>query len=116
MEEILAAADGTERSNDGRSTALTEEIEPRVRRERHRRWRPDEKLKIVQETLRLACPGDCGFGPTTLGRKRPALHLAERDAGDRNASCPAAHTRHDVVGRRGGSGRNRDPSEPAGGA
>jgi transposase-like protein len=52
MEEILAAADGTERSNDGRSTALTEEIELRVRRERHRRWRPDEKLRIVQETLR----------------------------------------------------------------
>ena len=52
MEEILAAADGTERWNDGRSTALTEEIELRVRRERHRRWRPDEKLRIVQETLR----------------------------------------------------------------
>ena len=52
MEEILAVGERTEQSNDGRSTALTEEIELRVRRERHRRWRPDEKLRIVQETLR----------------------------------------------------------------
>ncbi len=55
MEEILAARERTEQSNDGRSSALTEEIELRVRRERHRRWRPDEKLRIVQETLR---PGE----------------------------------------------------------
>ncbi len=52
MEEILVSEGQTERSNDGRSTALTEEIELRVRRERHRRWRPEEKLRIVQETLR----------------------------------------------------------------
>ena len=52
MEDILVTEDRTERSNDGRSTALTEEIELRVRRERHRRWRPEEKLRIVQETLR----------------------------------------------------------------
>jgi transposase len=55
MEEILVSGDRTERSNDGRSSALTEEIELRVRRERHRRWRPEEKLRIVQETLR---PGE----------------------------------------------------------
>ncbi|WP_159014482.1 IS66-like element accessory protein TnpA [Acidisoma sp. S159] len=55
MEEILVAEDGTERSNDRRLSALTEEIELRVRRERHRRWRPEEKLRIVQETLR---PGE----------------------------------------------------------
>jgi transposase len=52
MEEILVAGERSEQSNDRRSTALTEEIELRVRRERHRRWRPDEKLRIVQETLR----------------------------------------------------------------
>ena len=32
MEDILVTEDRTERSNDGRSTALTEEIELRVRR------------------------------------------------------------------------------------
>lgn len=52
MEEILVSEGQTERSNDGRSSALTEEIELRVRRERHRRWQPEEKLRIVQETLR----------------------------------------------------------------
>jgi transposase len=29
-----------------------EQIELRVRRERHRRWLPEERLRIVQETLR----------------------------------------------------------------
>jgi transposase len=55
MEKILVIGDRTKRSNDGRSSGLTEEIELRVRRERHRRWRPEEKLRIVQETLR---PGE----------------------------------------------------------
>ena len=41
-----------ERTNEARSSALTEQIELRVRRERHRRWRPEERLRIVQETLR----------------------------------------------------------------
>ena len=40
-----------ERANDLRSSARTEQIEVRVRHERHRRWRADEKLQIVQETL-----------------------------------------------------------------
>lgn len=52
MEEMPVAAERIEQSNDRRSTALTEEIELRIRRERHRRWRPEEKLRIVQETLR----------------------------------------------------------------
>ena len=50
MEDILISGDRTERTNDGRSSALTDDIELRVRRERHRRWRPEE-LRIVQETL-----------------------------------------------------------------
>jgi len=77
MEEILVAEDGTERSNDRRSSALTEEIELRVRRERHRRWRPEEKLRIVQETLRpdeviagVARRHGVGTGLLTLGRRR----------------------------------------------
>ena len=41
-----------ERANEVRSSARTEQIELRVRHERHRHWRPDEKLRIVQETLR----------------------------------------------------------------
>jgi len=51
MEDIVITGDRTERTNDGRSSALTDDIELRVRRERHRRWRPDEKLRIVRETL-----------------------------------------------------------------
>jgi transposase len=51
MENIVITGDRTERTNDGRSSALTDEIDLRVRRERHRRWRPDEKLRIVRETL-----------------------------------------------------------------
>ena len=41
-----------ERANELRSSARTEQIEVRVRSERHRRWQPDEKLRMVQETLR----------------------------------------------------------------
>ncbi len=40
-----------ERANEARSSARTEQIELRVRRERHRRWGPEEKLRIVRETL-----------------------------------------------------------------
>ena len=39
------------RPNEARSSAHTEQIELRVRPERHRRWRPEERLQIVQETL-----------------------------------------------------------------
>jgi transposase len=40
-----------ERANEARLSARTEQIELRVRRERHRRWGPEEKLRIVRETL-----------------------------------------------------------------
>lgn len=55
MEETPATArieHSNERTNEARSSVLTEQIELRVRRERHRRWRPEERLRIVQETLR----------------------------------------------------------------
>jgi transposase len=39
------------RPNEPRSSARTEQIEVHVRPERHRRWRPEERLRIVQETL-----------------------------------------------------------------
>lgn len=54
MEYVLGAeADGgsNERPNEARSDALTEQIEVRVRPERHRRWRHEDRLRIVQETL-----------------------------------------------------------------
>ncbi len=54
MEEVLArvgAEHSNEHANDLRSNARTEQIEVRVRHERHRRWREDEKVRIVQETL-----------------------------------------------------------------
>ena len=54
MEHVLAGeADDrlNERPNEARSGALTEQIELRVRPERHRRWRPEDRLRIVQETL-----------------------------------------------------------------
>jgi transposase len=41
-----------EHSNEPRSSSHMDQIEMRVRSVRHRRWRPDEKLRIVQETLR----------------------------------------------------------------
>jgi transposase len=41
-----------ERANEPRSSVLTEQIELRVRQERHRRWRPEERLRIIRETLR----------------------------------------------------------------
>ncbi|MBV8334698.1 MAG: transposase [Alphaproteobacteria bacterium] len=55
MDEMVTTAGiehSNERANDVRSSARTEQIEVRVRHERHRCWRPDEKLRIVQETLR----------------------------------------------------------------
>lgn len=55
MHEIAGTAGierSNERANEVRSSALTEQIEVRVRRERHRRWRAEEKLRIVEETLR----------------------------------------------------------------
>lgn len=53
MEEVTraGAVQSNERANELRSGARTEEIEVRVRHERHRRWRTDEKLRIVQESL-----------------------------------------------------------------
>jgi transposase len=54
MEEVTAASEierSNERRNEPRSSALTDQIDFRVRRERHRRWRPDERLRIVEETL-----------------------------------------------------------------
>lgn len=55
MEEIPSATrieHSNERTNEARSSALPEQIELRVRRERHRRWLPEERLRIVRETLR----------------------------------------------------------------
>jgi transposase len=55
MDEIVTTGSverSNEHANEVRSSARTEQIELRVRHERHRRWRPDEKLRIVQETLR----------------------------------------------------------------
>lgn len=55
MEEMPSAGrieHSNERTNEARSSALPEQIELRVRRERHRRWLPEERLRIVQETLR----------------------------------------------------------------
>ena len=55
MDELAAPTGvehSNERANEVRSSARTEQIEVRVRSERHRRWRPDEKLRMVQETLR----------------------------------------------------------------
>jgi transposase len=54
MEEVAAASEierSNERRHEPRSSALTDQIDFRVRRERHRRWRPDERLRIVEETL-----------------------------------------------------------------
>jgi len=55
MEEVPALTRidrSNERTNEACSSALPEQIELRVRRERHRRWLPEERLRIVQETLR----------------------------------------------------------------
>ena len=54
MDQVSAPASverSNERANEPRSSALTEHIELRVRQERHRRWRPEERLRIVRETL-----------------------------------------------------------------
>src|SRR5271165_616267 len=37
-----------ERANEPRSSILTEHVEVRVRQERHRRWWPEERLRIVR--------------------------------------------------------------------
>ena len=55
MDEVPTATrieHSNERTNEARSSALPEQIELRVRRERHRRWSAEERLRIVQETLR----------------------------------------------------------------
>ena len=55
MDEVAATTGvehSNERANDVRSSTRTEQIEVRGRSERHRRWRPDEKLRMVRETLR----------------------------------------------------------------
>ena len=55
MDEITTTVGGersNERTNEVRTSARMERIDLRVRQERHRRWRPEEKLRIVQETLR----------------------------------------------------------------
>lgn len=40
-----------EQSNDSRKDVLTDRIEMKVRRERHRRWSAEDKLRIVRESL-----------------------------------------------------------------
>ena len=40
-----------EHSNDGRTDVLTNRLEMKVRRERHRRWSEEDKLRIVRESL-----------------------------------------------------------------
>jgi transposase len=40
-----------EHSNDRRTDILTDRIEMKVRRERHRRWSEEDKLRIVRESL-----------------------------------------------------------------
>ena len=55
MDEAVITSEAersNERANELRSSARTEQIEVRVRHERHRRWGPDEKLRMVRETLR----------------------------------------------------------------
>jgi transposase len=39
------------RTGTSRTSARSEQIEFRVRLERHRRWRPEDRLRIVRETL-----------------------------------------------------------------
>jgi transposase len=54
MEQDLGNPDGeqsNERSNEARSSARSDRIDMRVRPERHRRWPPEERLRIVRETL-----------------------------------------------------------------
>ena len=54
MEQDLGNPDGeqsNERSNEARSSARLDRIDMRVRPERHRRWPPEERLRIVRETL-----------------------------------------------------------------
>jgi len=54
MGEAMITAEAersNERANEARSSARTEQLELRVRRERHRRWGPEDKLRIVRETL-----------------------------------------------------------------
>jgi transposase len=41
-----------EHSNDSRTDVLTNRIEMKVGRERHRRWSEEDKLRIVRESLR----------------------------------------------------------------
>jgi transposase len=55
MDEAIRTSEAersNERANELRSSARTEQIEVRVRHERHRNWGPDEKLRMVRETLR----------------------------------------------------------------
>jgi transposase len=47
----LAGEQSNERSNEARSSARSDRIDIRVRPERHRRWPPEERLRIVRETL-----------------------------------------------------------------
>jgi transposase len=54
MEQDLGSPDGeqsNERTNEARSSARSDRIDMRVRPERHRRWPPEERLRIVRETL-----------------------------------------------------------------
>ena len=84
MDELAAPTGvehSNERANEVRSSARTEQIEVRVRSERHRRWRPDEKLRMVQETLRP------GAVLAEVARRHgigtwAAVYLAAGDAGD----------------------------------
>jgi transposase-like protein len=88
MEKILVIGDRTKRSNDGRSSGLTEEIELRVRRERHRRWRPEEKLRIVQETLR---PGEV-IAAAPVTPRHGTRSFRRIAAGDSDANQPVNPT------------------------
>jgi len=51
VQNVEAGDQSNERPNEARSSARSEQIEFRVRPERHRRWRAEDRLRIVQETL-----------------------------------------------------------------
>ncbi len=54
MERVLKAEaedHSNERPNEALSSTRSDQIEFRVRSERHRRWRPEDRLRIVRETL-----------------------------------------------------------------
>ena len=50
-QKVEAGDQSNEHPNEALSSARSEQIEFRVRPERHRRWRPEDRLRIVRETL-----------------------------------------------------------------